>query len=246
MLLKTVKQTCGLMALLLWLCACQSDAPTPPVSPPIQVDTNVGIPNNGRNETLSYKNKTNALQLQDIFTKIPAESWQTPSFKRLDKTVKQELLEKGISTPFMAEGTNHCLQVKEMFQSEDDDREQRNIAEIAVFSYTAVNKWLIFVSEQSIRKDKPQWPKLVKQSFWNYDGKTWSNADNEVPAVSEAMFFDNPPAIMSNKNEPLMLQADAKKPDLLNVIVPEKLLESNLQHSVSLVWNGERFEVQIK
>ncbi len=43
-----------------------------------------------------YKNKTNTLQLQDIFTKIPAESWQTPSFKRLDKTVKQELLEKGL------------------------------------------------------------------------------------------------------------------------------------------------------
>ncbi len=249
MLIKTIKKTSYLALFVLVFAACQSDAPKyPPVAPPIELDTNNLLPNSKdiRNETLSYKNKTNTIQLQEIFIKMPAESWQLGSFKQIDKTVKQELIQKGISTPFLVETSNHCLQLKEVFQSEDDTREQRNVAEIAVFSYKTANKWLILVSEQTVRKDRPDAPKLVRQTFWDYDGKVWTVATANIPTVSEAMFFDNAPTVASNKNEVLMLIADAKKPDLLNVVVPEKFSSTNVPHAVSLLWNGEGFEVQIK
>jgi hypothetical protein len=248
MSLAVFKNTIGAFVFVLGIYACQNDKPVPPIHLPIEADTSLVKPQNNdkRSETLFYKNKTSSEQLQNVFGQIPATHWQTLSFRGMDKTIKQELLTKGFSMPFMVEINNHCLRIKEVVQNEDDDKEERNMAEIAVFAYDNANKWLVFICEQAIKKDESSTPKLIRQSFWEYDGKIWSDAGVEMPIISEAMFFDNPPNTIFNKKEPLMLRADSKKPDLLSVIVPERLLAESVQHSINLLWNGEKFEVQIK
>lgn len=224
-------------------CTGEVEPLTKPTLKPMQVDTSAN--SQDRAEPLPFKNKTQNKELKDIFMKIPNENWQTAAFKNIDKNIKQQLLDNQLVTPFAVETDRHTLQLKELFQSNDDDKEQQNVAEIAVFTYKNEQKWLVFMAEKLISKNKPDAPRLIKQSFWDFDGKIWVDVTKSIPTISESMFFDSP--ILSNsKSENILLNSNSKKPDILIANVPEKYSNQDVQHHIQLEWDGEKFELFIK
>jgi hypothetical protein len=203
----------------------------------------------GREATIN--NATSLQNALEAFVKFPSEQFHALGFRTLTKKLKQELADKGNAVPFVLDATNHVLQLRESFQQEDDDAEERDIADFAVFTQKGKPQIMLFVRESSISRLNTDQPKLRAQHFWFYDGKNWQDASARIPLPQPQHFYElaakeelSPTNAKFSPNVELMPLADS--PDLIQVRLHSSNYDKNKVelYRLQLRWNGETFLLQ--
>lgn len=203
----------------------------------------------GREVTIN--NATTLQTALEAFVKFPSELFHSQGFRTLTKKLKQELAEKGNAVPFVLDATNHVLQLREAFQQEDDDTEERDIADIAVFTKKGSAHIMLYVCESSISRLATAQPKIRAQHFWHFDGKNWQDASPRLPLPQPQDFYEILPkssetptnAQFSPKVE---LSAAADAPDIVQVRLSAAAGDKSKTeiYRLQLRWNGETFLLQ--
>ncbi len=200
----------------------------------------------GREVTIN--NATTLQNALEAFVKFPSEQFHALGFRTLTKKLKQELADKGNAVPFVLDATNHVLQLRESFQQEDDDAEERDIADIGVFTQKGKPQIMLFVRESSISRSATAQPKVKAQHFWFYDGKNWQDASAKIPLPQPQHFYElaakeelNPTSAQFSPSVELMPLADS--PDLIQVRLNGNTHDKSKVeiYRLQLRWNGETF-----
>lgn len=229
---------------------CTHDAPPPP--PPLTDSVLTAHARHQLDTLTDSRNPATEAAVRLIFEKFPAEYWHLLSFRTLDKSVKTQLLKRGQLVPFILDIKNHTFELREFYQQDDDLSESRQVAQAAIFGYTEnPNKWLVFVLEKNVTRESAKPEQIVRQTFWQFDGKAWRDVTDEQPQVSLDLFYEQRPQPLiaqqhrSATSKVELIPTCAILPEVANEL--EYILPSHAPHPISytikLVWTGEHFQL---
>ena len=196
------------------------------------------------------------LSTKQIFLKVPDEAFQIEGWDILSAKYRKELLSKGSLDGFTAKTNGNNITITEKFANEDDENERAAALNMVLFHHSEDDATIVFVSQVYTYEDNHKSDEIIDQRLWLFDGKSWMDISETMPALETKLFFDDNFDLSAAKKDFILLRPASINENTLSAnlmydayaqfgLQPTKMI-TNETYAVNLIWNGQMFELQRK
>lgn len=184
------------------------------------------------------------LSVKEAFLKLSEEELLLDGLKNMSTQERKTLLKLEKTTNYTINWVGNYLSVTEKASNKDDQFEQLEQIQLAVFN-SLKNKSILFISQELVHESR-QNVKIIHQGFYLYKHQTWENIYQQLPLITTQTFLDDKSKVFSINDyfyfKPNPLDINYLQASLMHEKYPSKdEIASKEAYKVALVWTGNEF-----
>lgn len=196
------------------------------------------------------------LNADEVFLRLPKELLEAEGLERLDDKARKELVSQQRWGTFQYERLqDFWVRLSEEPQSEDDATEKTVLLQFAFFTHQNGDKFVLAFQQQRSEEDE-EWLETQSIQLWQYDGKSWEDMSQLLPAAHTAHFFAEGFNLKGCDKDFLRYEPSTTHPAEVSISLQyhrygevnkslrEDYLVDNEKFKVSWIWNGQSLQLQ--